>query len=255
MINMRAILVSILTLISYAYQFNEFEDRKRNLLAWSSHNTCQNCNDDINWNFLNNAWDNYDIISLQSEDYDQASEYGYWHNAVSSDIIYISDHNYDLNLHAYYNATVSSHPLCEWKISLKEEAITIINITSTSENYEDFFMYSITDKEDTYYYSKYFTNWNSNSVQLNLAKTMYVKIKAKKLSNNSNYLINITQDVSKPADFTVVILIFGAIAILWTLEFLAIISFIAWRMLKGPNNTRVHIEPNPKQLERIALIK
>jgi len=150
---------------------------------------------------------------LRYKYYDQYTEYSYCHNAVQSGYIDIMDYDYDIDLYANEGTTASFHPFCEWRIALRKDSTVTIDISRSENNYEEIYMYAITNDEEMNYYSKDFATCNSDSFKLELDNTGYIRIRVKKLDNLSNYSINISQKIGTNDDYFVIIVIFGTFAI------------------------------------------
>ena len=87
----------------------------RLLQTWSSFVDCSNCNNISGCVYLNDTWQP-EYSNLQYTAVSSSNSIDYWHASLGNTYILLKDHKYNLDLYKYDNASLSTYPLCEWRI-------------------------------------------------------------------------------------------------------------------------------------------
>ena len=233
----------ILVLLAYAKAYendllSEQSSIERDLISCSSYTTCEACNDNHFCNYQNGGWSYYDTWALRNAEYDQVSEAQYCNKAIENDFLYISDEGHSLDMFAFKNSSYTEHPICEWGVALRTDLTVTIDISAGEDHKEDFFMYTNSNEESQYKYSKYFAHCGSTSTQIKLKNTGYIRLRVKRLSQDSNYFIKVSQDHKD--DWLVFIVIVTFTSLAWVLLCISIaIYMICKHTIQGRQNVRV----------------
>lgn len=244
-------LVTILAALCWWRESDFGINLSRDLSTWSNYTSCEQCNQDSNWNFLNSVWDNYDANSVSRLNYNSSTGYQYWHNAKSTnDYIYMSKSGYSVDLYAYSNTSASFNPLWEWRVLFLLDYDIHIDIERDTSHYEDFYAYTNTDETNNYLYSKYFASWNESQYRLTLSNTGYISFKALKLNDLSNYKVRMSQPYNRDHTVTIIILCVGSVIFISSLVLLGLTIWWAVKTVRRIQSQRyVFIPPdnNKKQ--------
>jgi len=203
---------------------------KRDLALWNSYATCSDCKNDKTCTFLNGDCINDTGNSISSESYNQETEYKYWANAISDGIIKLFNiDNMSLDLYALSGASKDNHSLWEWKIYPYNNIDMYIELERDSNNYEDIYVYTIEDKENKEYTSKDFSSCSSNTIKMKFSPTSFVRIRAKILSDLSNYRMRVyhINDNTKITLIGIVLIICSSFCICFLLACFS--CFVIWQ--------------------------
>ena len=185
------------------------------------------------WSFLSGSCSSYTKGSISSDSYNQATEYYFCANAVSSGSIDVINNSANKNLTLYTWGLTSLHPLWEWKLSTSTNSKTTIKVDRSTNFYEDLYVKVVSTSGTTEYSSKDFASCSTLETTLTIDSASSITIRVKRLSDSSKYSINVTnsESSSSNSDDTVTIILI-VIIVFFALCFIAALLSIGiyWRL-------------------------
>ena len=128
----------------------------------------------------------------------------------------------------------STFSLCEWKLVMETYESVKILISKDTANYEDLYIYVMTQNGSKYYYLNELSSCDSNVLELEFEMIKYLSIRADKLSTDSNYSIFIEREGLKN-DILMnifVSIMLGLIMLIFTIVTLILLYFSFKQWLK-----------------------
>ena len=184
--------------------------------------------------FLSGSCSSYTKGSISSDSYNQATEYYFCANAVSSGSIDVINNSANKNLTLYTWGLTSLHPLWEWKLSTSTNSKTTIKVDRSTNFYEDLYVKVVSNSGTSEYSSKDFASCSTLETTLTIDSASSITIRVKRLSDSSKYSINVanSESSSSSSDDTVTIII-TVIIVFFVLCFIAaLLSLVVYLRLK-----------------------
>ena len=219
----------------------------------ANNDNCADCNDDTSWSYLNELCISNPGTDLLDVEYDSSQGAENWYNGDRSMPIILKDlENQTISLYDISNGATN---LCEWVLKTDNESYVTLNIENRSslEN----IVHSYTASNNTVEYGNKRTyEWGESSHEIEFYGIDELTLRVRKLSEDSNYNITISQELVIPTGTSLagvydpLIITICFIMVLWLISIiLTIVMFIGyWKNLHSPKQssadkaTRVHIK-------------
>ena len=183
--------------------------------------------------FLSGSCSSYTKGTISADSYNQATEYYFCSNAVSSGSIDVINNSANKNLTLYTWGLTSLHPLWEWKLSTSTNSKTTIKVDRSTNFYEDLYVKVVSTSGTTEYSSKDFASCSTLETTLTIDSASSITIRVKRLSDSSKYSINVanSESSSSSSDDTVTIII-TVIIVFFVICAIAVLlsAVIYWRL-------------------------
>lgn len=166
--------------------------RRRDLVNWSSFTTWGSWKTQSGCSFVNGLCTNDPRLKINSDPYEQKTQYLHWVNAVASGYITLNDSNEEtLSMRHKPTALVGQNSLWEWKVSLTDYHDVVLNLYRNFMNYEDIVVVAYTEDGSQQFTSKELSDCVSDTMDLYIKSVKYIQIRVNKLSSLSNYSIEL----------------------------------------------------------------
>lgn len=207
----------------------------RDLPACSSQSTCSSCNSDSGWVMLDGQWDNNPGLSIRVKPYNPSTGYANWNGATEERYQYLRSHK-----SASFNLSHSTNTptLCEWWFVIEDFGDIKVNISKSSSNYEDMFIYISSKGDQTYKYLKDLSDCSSDFIELEFKDVYQIILRVDTLSTKSNYSITLSKSV--PEDSLFIKIFIAVIVTIVVIVFMSVIATIWYFTIKNWRKERLN---------------